>query len=148
MKEIVGNLWDHDGVADAICITTNSIVRKDGACVMGRGCALEAKQRYPGIDYTLGFLIELHGNKPMVIRPGKGPTWICSFPVKHHWKAPAEPELIEASARLFVQTVDYMKWSNIVLPRPGCGNGQLSWDDVRSILEPILDDRFSIITFA
>lgn len=39
-------------------------------------------------------------------------------------------------------------WRYILLPRPGCGNGSLNWErDVRPVLAPVLDDRFSVITF-
>ncbi len=43
MKEDFGDLWDFDGI---IAITTNGFVKKDGSCVMGRGCAKEAALRF------------------------------------------------------------------------------------------------------
>ncbi len=46
MIEEFGDIWEIPG--DARVITTNGVVRKDGACVMGRGVALQAKMRYPG----------------------------------------------------------------------------------------------------
>lgn len=52
MKEIYANLWEVE--ADLRVVTTNGAVRRDGACVMGRGCAREAKERYPGVEYRLG----------------------------------------------------------------------------------------------
>jgi hypothetical protein len=37
----------------------------------------------------------------------------------------------------------------IYLPRPGCGNGRLNWEDVKKILSPILkSDRFHIVTYS
>jgi hypothetical protein len=47
-------------------VTTNGERRRsDGAAVMGRGCALQAKEVVPGIDYKLGGLLEEHGNRVM-----------------------------------------------------------------------------------
>jgi len=34
----------------------------------------------------------------------------------------------------------------VYLPRPGCGYGYLDWEIVKKELEPILDDRFIVIT--
>jgi len=55
--------------------------------------------------------------------------------------------LIRQSARQLVEMADKFGWGSVVLPRPGCGNGGLDWDDVRPILEAILDDRFTVVTF-
>jgi hypothetical protein len=32
----------------------------------------------------------------------------------------------------------------VLLPRPGCGNGHRTWDEVCPVIEPILDDRFTV----
>lgn len=151
MREVTGNLWTYP--ADVRVITTNGFVKKNGECVMGRGCALEAKTRYPGIAVVLGTLIRAHGNH--VYRIWGDSAAIYSFPVKHMWDEVADPELIARSALELVAAIDNIPTNNsaalatlrIVIPRPGCGNGSLRWEDVRPILQPILDDRFHIITF-
>ncbi len=43
------NLWDADADNVLLCITTNGYVKNNGECVMGRGCALEAKTRWPDL---------------------------------------------------------------------------------------------------
>lgn len=48
MKECQGNIWTYG--ADIIVITTNGTVRKDGACVMGRGVAQQALKRFLGVN--------------------------------------------------------------------------------------------------
>jgi len=35
----------------------------------------------------------------------------------------------------------------VVLPRPGCGNGQLDWSDVHPVIAPILPDSVHVITY-
>lgn len=144
MKYINANLWDVE--ADLKLITTNGAVRRDGACVMGRGCALEAKIRYPGLEYKLGDLIGRHGNRVMRLGRYNGVV-LASFPVKHHWREEADPELIARSARQLVALADKFGCERIALPRPGCGNGRLRWARVRTILKDILDDRFTIVDF-
>ena len=141
MKEVNDNLWNTR--ADAIVITTNGATRKDGAAIMGRGVALQAKQRYPGIEHVLGRLIRERGNHVNVIT-GNYPR-IISFPVKHHWRQRADLKLIAQSAIELAELMDRHSYGHLVaLPRPGCGNGRLRWEDVRSIIRPILDNRFIV----
>jgi hypothetical protein len=131
---------------EAVCITTNGATRRsDGAAVMGRGCALQAKQQWPGLEHTFGALIHKHGNHVQrIIRANR--YWIVSFPVKHSWQQPADVRLIERSARELMELADREGWKGaILLPRPGCGNGRLLWVNVRKFLEPIVDDRVVIV---
>lgn len=143
MREIRGQLWDHLGTA-TVCITTNGFVKTNGACVMGRGCAQQARDMYPGIDMRLGELIQRHGNR--CFRLTIDPT-IVSFPVKHKWMEEADIELIKKSCGELMAMSDKFGWNNVVLPRPGCGNGRLTWTDVKSAISPLLDDRIAVITF-
>lgn len=141
MREETGDLWQLS--ADARCITTNGAITTRGACVMGRGCAAEAKDRFRGIEYDLGRLIRTNGNHVHELRTG-----LLSFPVKHHWREQADLELIARSAQELVALAElHPEWKRLLLPRPGCGNGRLQWESVSIVLTQVLtDDRFVIVT--
>ena len=38
-----------------------------------------------------------------------------------------------------------MHLDKVYMARPGCGNGQLKWEDVKPLIAPILDDRFIVV---
>lgn len=143
MHEIFGNFWRQDGY-DLYCITTNGVVKKDGRCVMGRGIAQQARDRFIDFDLAVGRGIEEFGNVPFTIGYFDG-DWYSTFPVKHKWFEQADLELIEQSAKILVYNVTVARQRKVLLPRPGCGNGGLSWEDVKRVISPILDDRFTII---
>jgi len=143
MKELFGDLWDLTPRADALCITTNGTITNSGRGVMGRGLAYQAKQRYPGLEYRLGKLLKEGGNHVHILRTVS--PILISFPVKHLWEQKADPLLIVRSAQELVALADEKGWTNIVLPRPGCGNGGLTWNEVRPLLEPFLFDRFTVV---
>ena len=147
MREIRGNLWDFKR-DNALAVTTNGTVRRDGWAVMGRGCAREAADRYPGLQEVLGREIEEKGNHVFEFFMLDGLT-LFTFPVKHRWHEPADLDLIERSARELVEIFDGRDrgMHSCVLPRPGCGNGMLEWEFVKPRIEGILDDRFSVITW-
>lgn len=141
MKEITNNLWDYH-MDSTIAITTNGVVNTQGYAVMGKGCALEAKTRYPGLPGILGGLINRQGNHVYYLAFN-----IVSFPTKYHWKDKSDIELIKRSASELVQLTNGRGIKSVVMPRPGCGAGGLKWTDVKPVLEEILDDRFSIISW-
>jgi len=169
MQEIVGDLFSHNADGpDAICITTNGCVSSQGALTMGRGCAGEAKARWPGIQMTAGEMVKNQGNNVFLltvvdrevndgaIQLPKRMGWpalvvpyhILTFPTKHHWKDPSDIKLIDKSCQQVRRLADEMTLRSVVIPRPGCGLGQLTWDEVRPVCEKYLDDRFFIITFS
>lgn len=129
-----------------LCITTNSDLTKDSKAVMGKGCALQAKERYPGIDTILGVHIKNKGNIPCLLYYELG-TFICSFPTKHSWKYPSDLSLIEQSTEILVQLANEYGFNKIALPKPGCSNGGLKWPAVRKVLSNIIgnDNRFIIV---
>jgi hypothetical protein len=144
MKEHKGNLWDV--VADAFVITTNLSVRHDGAAVMGRGCALEAKMKWPGIEFMLGSNINA-GKLLHVLDTPEYPLII--MPVKYRWRDRANLRLIEASAHQLIGLTEALGYKVVAMPRPGCGNGGLDWNEVRQLLLSVgLDDRFIVCDYA
>lgn len=153
MIEVKGDLWtmSPDETPALKLITTNGERRKDGACVMGRGCAREARDMVPGIDYKLGELLGEYGNRVFRLAavPGEAGSHLGSFPVKHSWRDRAEPKLIRRSAHQLVELADSFGYAEIFLPRPGAGNGSLDYfSDVQPVLEEVLvSNRFRIVTF-
>ena len=170
MKEVYGDIWDlgqqlfeTEGTGQtAICVTTNGYVRKDGKAVMGRGVAKEAAERYPWLPVNLGFKLQFEGNQ--VYRWGAdynpetgNSLWLVTFPVKPEygprgipgWKAKADINIIIQSILELSPDVTYMNnFENILLPRPGCGNGGLNWEtEVKPIIEPLLDERYTVVTW-
>lgn len=147
MKEIYGNLWEIP--CDLRVITTNGDTnRRTGAAVMGRGCAKETTERISDIQFHFGKLLRRHGNRVMRLTSPARKGWaLASFPVKHHWHEEADLPLIRRSAHQLVALADKFGYRDVLLPRPGCGNGRLSWEDVKPVLGEILDDRFTVVTF-
>lgn len=137
MIEVVGNLWTYP--ADFRVITTNGDVRADGACVMGRGCAREAAQKWPKLPRELGAIIRSKGNRVHYFNQYS----LFTFPVKRHWQERARLDLIKQSImdfRILTHNVE----ATYVLPRPGCGNGQRTWDEVKPLLVDLPDNVFVI----
>jgi hypothetical protein len=149
MLEVYGSLWTYP--AGVRVITTNGFVKRNGEAVMGRGCALEAAKKWAGLPSMLGDVLSMRGNH--VSSLGKingGDEWLFSFPVKHNWWEKADLALIERSAHELAGEIPMHVDDTVVvvLPRPGCGNGQLNWTDVKPMIADILDDRFHVITHA
>jgi len=142
MKEVTGNIWDFHQQGHWIVITTNGTVRGDGACVMGKGVASQAKIRFLGLPQKLGKSISKFGNHLVQFVEYE----IITFPVKHSWWKKADLVLIERSTQELVEAVDKSGISiPIYMVRPGCGNGGLDWKNVKPIIEKYLDDRFVVV---
>lgn len=152
MKRMFGDLWTLAeqeaalGAVVAVCITTNGDVTRAGRAAMGRGVALEAKQKFArdGLDARLGWMLGSAGNRVYPLAVG-GPYDLFSFPVKHHWREKADLDLIEKSAHELDFFVTRGGYDVVLLPRPGCGNGGLDWVDVKPRID-FLDDRYYEVT--
>ena len=169
MREAKGNMLNME--CDALVITTNGFVKASGEAVMGRGIAKQVSTALPWVARELGKQLNMKGNIPHVLGTHSDVT-LVSFPVKprnvifngtnvvEHAKhqfnlgdrvpgfyAKAETDLIVESAVKLVQLTDAMGWQTVLVPRFGCGAGELSWADVCPLVSPILDDRFIACTF-
>lgn len=144
MKELHGDIWDFHAKGRYICITTNGSINKLGRAVMGRGVAREAAIRFPELPNQLGRTIQNYGNHTNVFPEYR----VICLPVKHQWHQTADMDLIKRSCQEMVQGLrmwGFKAEEEFALVRPGCGNGNLNWSDVKPMLEKILDDRFLVV---
>lgn len=170
MIEKRGNIFYE--VCDALCITTNGYVKKNGEAVMGRGCALDAAKRITNLPKILGHHLIYHGNqvhfltrvnhvavvsfptKPVEAPYVDGLRIVKSMADKYKsgdyvpgWALQSNLSLIESSCIQLVNLTNAYGWEKVVLPRPGCGAGELKWEEVKPVLEFYLDNRFVVMTF-
>jgi hypothetical protein len=153
-----------DGV-DAICITTNGMYLTDGRAAMGGGCAGVCAKRWPETAFRLGKCLKnFLTNVPFaigaldvdgeyiepnlkMIKEKKFKTLIFSYPTIDNLMDGAKINLIENSAKELRKLVDRFELKGIMVPRPGVGIGGLNWADVKTVIEPHMDDRFTIVSF-
>lgn len=167
MKERKADLFQiiHQEKVDAICITTNGHYTMEGLAAMGGGCAGVCADRWPETAVRLGKCLKNFGtNIPFIIgaldasgnyvepnmrliKENKFGTLIISFPTIDSLLDGAKLSLIQQSAEELKKMADRFQFRNVVCPRPGVGIGGLAWSDVKAIIEPILDDRFTIVSF-
>ncbi len=142
MLEAIGDIWEYAGSA-VIAFTVSGSVTRDGRAVLGRGVARQAAARSPGLAEKLGRMIAAGGNHVHDLADG-----LVSFPVEETaWSLP-DPAIISRSAAELRTRADEAGWPAVVVPRPGCGGGGLSWKQVRPLLEPWFDERFTVIAAA
>ena len=151
MKEIEGNLWDFFDKENFICcITTNGTIKKNGEAVMGRGCAKEAVDRFPDFPKRLGETLaesdETIGGNFLWRHFWKDGRSLITFPVKHNWYENADLNLILRSAEQLAGYANSCKELTFILPRPGCGNGGLTWEQVKPVIEDILPSNVWVIS--
>lgn len=153
MNIIKANIVDLYKSGKIVCITTNGFIKKNGQGVLGRGNALAMAQLIPQLPTFLADHIKKNGN---IV----GPIFknIISFPVKpvsgnynqalnkvkylyvanstipgYHCKASLE--LIEKSLNQLNELIENHNLKEVYLPLPGCSNGELKFEEVKSILE-------------
>lgn len=165
MQELKRDLFKciSDPEVDALCITTNGHWTTSGLAVMGGGCAGEAANRWPEVPVRLGKLLKQSRlNIPYLIGAVDASAnhvdltdldkkqhkcLIFSFPTINNLMKGAELDLIVQSAKLISELADKYALKRVVIGRPGVGIGGLTWAEVKTALEPVLDDRFVIVSF-
>lgn len=107
--------------------------------VMGKGIALQFKQKWPENFNAYAAACERN-----IVRPGKmfiydlgelaRPRFIVNFPTKTHWRGDSKIEYIEKGLNDLVLQVERLGIESIALPPLGCGNGGLDWPTVRKLV--------------
>jgi hypothetical protein len=162
-KEFYGNIFDYIGIVDVICIPTNNYVNSDGENVMGKGIALQAKSHFPSLPKDIGTALKF-GPTTYIVKDIKG-TKIVTFPTKpqhcfvnrmksnivahvrkkYNYKdkvpgyyAKSNLSMIEQSAYAIEHLAKILNWRTIIIPKVGCGAGELDWEeDIKPLFKRI-----------
>ena len=135
---------------EAVCVTTNGIVKPNGHAVMGKGIALDANKKF-NLSFRLGTFLTQYGNRAFnlgkYINPQNNALFtIFSFPTKHDWRYNSDIELIKKSAKELMEMCDKFGVNKCYLTPPGCSCGKLDYDNtVKPVLSEILDNRFVVV---
>ena len=133
-----GNIFEEN--VDAIVNTVNCVG------VMGRGIALQFKNRFPQ-----NFKAYAEACKSNSVKPGKmfiyepfeltEPKFIVNFPTKRHWRGKSRIEDIELGLQDLVQQVLNRNIKSLAIPPLGSGLGGLNWPDVKKLIECAFKDH-------
>ena len=144
MKLYIGNMWSVFSQVDLFCITTNSYIKKNGALVMGRGIAQQARDKFPGLDLALGQAIVNAGMQDEVYGLLVSPSWpvkkLAAFQVKTNFRSKAELEIITASTHALSTFAKANPNKRIALNFPGIGNEKLPYNEVLGIVKHLPDN--------
>ena len=122
--------------------------------VMGRGIALQFKNRFPE-----NFKAYSDACKRDELRPGRmfvhesgritNPRYIINFPTKRHWRGKSRMEDIEAGLQALVREIRERNIQSIAIPPLGSNLGGLDWADVRPRIETALAgmDDLTVLMF-
>ena len=132
-----GNLLEDD--AQALVNTVNTVG------VMGKGIALQFKQRFPAnfVAYAQACKLgQVQTGSMFVTEPGEltGPRWVVNFPTKQHWRDPSRMEWVVDGLQDLRGLLISNAVASIALPALGAGLGGLPWAAVRGHIEAALGD--------
>ncbi len=124
--------------------------------VMGKGIALQFKQKFPA-DYFNAYKLacqngELAIGKVQVYELKNvetNPRFIINFPTKKHWREPSKIEYIESGLQSLVKAIERYEIKSIAMPALGAGLGGLDYEEVKPLIENAFVDlpNFEVLLF-
>lgn len=113
-------------------VLTNTV---NCAGVMGKGVALEFKNRYPQMfgDYK----VKCDQGK---VKPGQPYLWeddsaqVLNFPTKRSWRDNSLLQDVEDGLKYLAGSYEQMGIQSIAMPALGCGLGGLKWSEVQPLI--------------
>lgn len=141
---------------DAVCVTINTVIKSNGDLVMGAGTAAVIAAKFPQVPAEFGRIIKSQRKAAGLTSSMYTFPAICTFytptiigiPTKVHYSNKSTLELVERSLKQLRIIVNAFGYERVLLPRPGCSLGGLSWSkEVRPLCEELLDKRYWIIGY-
>lgn len=143
IKFIIGNMFESN--SKTLVNTVNCVG------VMGKGVALEFKNKYPEMfkDYVVRC-------KQKQIKPGEPYLYnnlagdsIINFPTKDDWRSMSHITHVINGLKWFAENYEQLEIESISFPPLGCGNGGLLWEDVGPLIYKYLHNLpIDIIVYA
>lgn len=112
--------------------------------VMGKGIALEFKERY-----RKSYNVYRKACKSGEVSPGavffvpgqKGEPFVIHFPTKDHWRDVSQLRWIREGLQDLKSRYRSYGLQRIIMPQIGCGLGGLDWADVKPLIEAAFADE-------
>jgi len=130
---VTGNLFTSN--AQVLTNTVNCVG------VMGKGVALEFKTRYP--ELFADYQARCASGAVLVGQPylwEDDRVQVLNFPTKQHWRNPSQLDWIEAGLKHLANHYTDLGIQSLAMPPLGCGNGGLSWSEVKPLIIKCLGD--------
>ncbi len=133
IRYITGNILDSE--AQALVNTVNTMG------IMGKGIALQFKKAYPNNYKSYERACKNEGVEvgKMFVTLDRNTTsdekTIINFPTKKNWRRPSEYKYIEDGLDNLIEVINARKIKSIAMPPLGAGNGGLSWENVKKLIE-------------
>ena len=121
--------------------------------VMGKGLALQFKQRFPAnfASYAkacrAGELVP--GRMHLFDTGPQLPRCIVNFPTKRHWRDASRLDDVRQGLAALAGVIAAHDIRSIAVPPLGCGLGGLAWRDLRQLIDRYLSplDRVDIVVY-
>ena len=135
LRTVHGNILDSNAQ-----VLTNPV---NCVGIMGKGIALEFKNKYPNNYKNYAFACNNNMLKPGNIHifeflENDIKKFIINFPTKRHWKDKSKIEDIYSGMLALSIFLEKNNIQSIAIPKLGCGLGGLNWFDVRNIFIDVL----------
>ena len=74
------------------------------------------------------------------------PRFVINLPTKNHYANPSKIEWVDRGLQRIQALISEHGITSLAMPAPGCGNGGLDWDQVKSLIERHLKNESIQIT--
>jgi O-acetyl-ADP-ribose deacetylase (regulator of RNase III) len=108
--------------------------------VMGKGLALQFKQKYPDMFTTYRESCdrkEIIPGTMDVHSVGTRPRFVINFPTKRHWRDKSKFDDIANGIVGLIEVISRMEIDSIAIPPLGCGLGGLDWGHVEPLIRAV-----------
>lgn len=118
------------------------------AGAMGKGIALQFKERYPSMYLEYKNLCKVGSfNLGDVFIYDTGNGFIFNLGTQKKWKTKADKDAIKTALQKMLSFASSHNVQNIALPKIGAGLGGLNWADVKDIIDDLNNEYNTINLF-